>query len=340
MNEKLHLIWTQDTEKLTTDIINYISDQIKEVVSYEIVNYDEFANGETKIQLNNSIRGKHNYIIFDVNGKKNVNGKTIKYNDRFLQALLLAKCAKWHWAKTINMVPTTFPYSRQDKITQWWTNEKKAREPYSAQFIKDIFQEILQTDYCITIDVHNPASLSDSWQTNFINLYTWWFVKQAIEDIGQGGILLCPMDQWGDKKISSIARDLKLDYCNVIKHRHSYLANTVEEIKVYGDIENRNVLIHDDILDTWWSLITLIKELKKQNPKSINIAITHGMFNKNAIEELNKLYNQKWFDNIYITNAIYREWLPVFVKTIDSAKLWGNTILSIFKGESINYDNG
>ena len=110
MNEKLHLIGTQDTEQLTMDIVRYISQQFGQVVSYEIVQYDEFANGETRVQLNESVRGKHNYIIFDVNGKKDIDGKVIKYNDRLLQALLLAKCAKGHGAKTINMVPTTFPY--------------------------------------------------------------------------------------------------------------------------------------------------------------------------------------------------------------------------------------
>jgi len=115
------------------------------------------------------------------------------------------------------------------------------------------------------------------------------------------------MDQGGDKKISGIAKDLHLDYCNVIKKRATLIANKVEEIRVYGDIENKDILIHDDILDTGGSLVTLIDELQKQHPRSINIAITHGMFNKNAIEKLQELHNQKLFEYIYVTNAVYRE---------------------------------
>ena len=339
MEERLHIIGTQDTAELTKNIVSYIEKQILWTITFEISDYMEFANWETQVQLNSSMRWKHNYIIFDVNGNKKIGSKIIKYNDRFVQALLIAKCAKWHWAKTINLVPTAFPYARQDKISQWWNNDRKAREPFSAQFVKDIFQDILSTDYCITVDAHNPTSLSESWNTNFLNLYTWWFVKAAISESRKSDTMLCPMDQWWDKKISSIARDLGTDYCNVIKKRDTKVANKVEDINVYWEIESRNILIHDDILDTWWSLVKLIKKLTEKKPKSINIAITHWMFNNKAIEQLQELYDNHLFENIYVTNSIYRENLPAFVKTIDSSILRWNTILSIFKWESVDFDN-
>ncbi|MEI6672591.1 MAG: hypothetical protein WCL02_04555 [bacterium] len=50
--------------------------------------------------------------------------------------------------------------------------ERVSREPSSAQFMIDIFQDLLTTNYCITIDIHNPAVINNSKKTNFVNLYT------------------------------------------------------------------------------------------------------------------------------------------------------------------------
>lgn len=118
MSEKLHIISTQDTKQLTASIVDIIKDDLQDVVSYEHSEYDEFANGEVKVRLDQSVRGKHVYVIGDVNGKQQVKDFCIKYNDRLMQILLLMQCASNHGAKTVNVIPTCFPYSRQDKPVQ------------------------------------------------------------------------------------------------------------------------------------------------------------------------------------------------------------------------------
>jgi phosphoribosylpyrophosphate synthetase len=64
------------------------------------------------------VEKKHVYIVADVNGRASVDNYRISYNDRLIQMLLLANNAKKFKAKTINLIPTCFPYSRQDKPTQ------------------------------------------------------------------------------------------------------------------------------------------------------------------------------------------------------------------------------
>lgn len=338
MKEKLHIIGTQDTKHLVTTILTLIQPDFQDTISYEYVNYEEFANGEIKVVLDESVRGKHVYVIGDVNGNQNSDIYHIKYNDRLIQLLLILQCAKNHGAKTVNVIPTCFPYSRQDKPIQWWLKERVSREPSSAQFMIDIFQDLLTTNYCITIDIHNPAVINNSKKTNFVNLYTWWFVQQVIWYIKKDNIVLSPMDEWGLKKVSSVSKDLGLDYLTVLKKRNYAQANTIDEIFVHGDVTWKNIIIHDDILDTWGSLVKLIEELYKKNPQSIHITITHGMFNKDAIAKLTQLYNEKKFEHIYITNTIYRENYPDFVKIIDVAPIFANTIKNIFMWGSINYN--
>ncbi len=340
MKEKLHIISTQDTKHLVDSILAILHTDLQDIdnITYECVEYKEFANGETKIVLEHSVRGKHVYVIWDVNGDKHIGDYTIKYNDRFIQIMLLLQCAKNHWAKTINVLPTCFPYARQDKPIQWWLKERVSREPSSAQLIVDIFQDLLHTDYCVTIDVHNPAIINNSRKTNFVNLYTWRFVQQVINDLKKDNIVISPMDEWWLKKISSISKDLELDYLTVLKKRDYSKPNMVEEIFVHGNVTEKNIIIHDDILDTWGSLIKLIEELYKKIPQSINIAITHGMFNRDAISKLTTLYKDKKFETIYVTNTIYRENYPEFVKIIDVAPIFADAIKKIFIWWSINYN--
>lgn len=340
MKEKLHIIGTQDTKSLVESIVRIIKDdmQDKENISHECVEYNEFANGETKIVLDQSVRGKHVYVIWDVNGNQHIGDYAIKYNDRLMQIALLLQCAKNHGAKTINVVPTCFPYSRQDKPIQWGLKERVSREPSSAQFIVDIFQDLLNADYCITLDVHNPAVINNSKKTNFVNLYTWWFVQQIVEKLQKDNIVLSSTDEWWLKKISSISKDLQLDYLTVLKKRDYSQINSVEEVFVYGNVEWKNVIIYDDMLDTWGSIIKLIEELYKKNTQTINVAITHGMFNKDAVDRLSKLHDEKKFENIYITNTVCREKYPEFVKVIDVAPIFADTIKKIFMWWSINYN--
>ena len=94
------------------------------------------------------------------------------------------------------------------------------------------------------------------------------------------------------------------------------------------------------MLDTGGSLVKLIEELHKCGARSINVVITHGMFNKDAISKLKVLHDAEYFENIYISNTVYRdkEVYPDFVKIIDAAKNFTDPIKSIYLGESINYN--
>jgi len=94
------------------------------------------------------------------------------------------------------------------------------------------------------------------------------------------------------------------------------------------------------MLDTGGSLVKLIETLHRLGARSINVVITHGMFNGDAILKLKKLHDEGLFENIYISNTIYRdkEFYPDFVKVIDASKNFADPIKSIYLGQSINYN--
>lgn len=340
--EQIHLVGTQDTANFVNTMQQYLIDTIgSHAVTSEISWYQESPQWITKANFQIPVEKKHVYIIGDVNWRASVNDFKVSYNDRLMQMFLLAHNAKKFRAKTINLVPTCFPYSRQDKPTQWGLKERVEREPSSAQLLTDIIQNYLSVDYCLTMDIHNPAVINNSNQTNFVNLYTWWMVqdvKNILKEKWKKDIVLSPMDEWGLKKVSSISKDLDLNYITVIKKREK--TNTVDEIFVYGDVKGKDILIHDDILDTWGSLIKLIEKLHELGANSINVSITHGMFNNDAIEKLSALHKRWLFENIYITNTVCRDssFYPDFVKVINASINFADPIKSIYLSKKINYN--
>ena len=318
---------------------------VDHILSYEINTYNEFADEETTIwELKHSVYGKHVRIVIDVNGNKSVIGKKgnplhVKYNDRLVQWLFLGNAARVHGWKTVNYISTGMPYGREDKFPDAGLKETAKRSSASAHFFLDIVKQLLAPDYYVTMDAHNPAIFKWNENTKCVNLYTWWAVQKAVQLIGRPNVLLAPTDQWGDKKVEAISHDLWLDYINVIKRRSKKENNVVDDIIVVGDITGRDILIHDDILDTGGTFEILVRKLwELGKPKSISAVITAWLFNSWAIEKLTTLHNEWLMTTLYITNAVYRESYPDFVVVLDAAPNFAEVIEAAFVGRSINFN--
>lgn len=342
--QQLHLIGTQDTADFVASAYEYLATNLwYGAVSSEISTYKESSQGITQVDLSSPVQNKHVYVIGDVNWSKMVEWFDVGYNDRLMQMILAAHNADKYNAKTVNFVPLCFPYSRQDKPTQWGMKERVSREPSSAQFMVDIIQNFLWVDNCLTMDIHNPAVINNSSETKFVNLYTGWMIQQVahiLEQEWKDALKLSAMDEWGLNKLRSISKDLQLDHLIVLKTRNYSQINTVDAIFAHGDVKGKDILIHDDMLDTGGSLVKLIEALHALGARSINVVITHWMFNGDAILKLKKLHDIPLFENIYISNTVYRdkEFYPDFVKVIDASKNFADPIKSIYLGQSINYN--
>ncbi len=350
--EKIHIVWTQDTEWLVMGMVDILKKNLKsleydiaKVLSYEINTYDEFTDEESTIwELKHSVRGQHVWIVADVNGNKIIldkkrNPMHVKYNDRFVQSLFLGNAAIVHWCKTLNFIYTWMPYGREDKFPDGWLKETTKRTSTSAHFFLDVIKEQLSPDYYVTMDVHNSAIFKGNKITKCVNLHTWRAVQRAVQILGKSDILLSGMDQWWDKKTDAIAEDLWLDYLNVIKKRSKKENNTVEKIIIVWDPTGRDILIHDDILDTGGSFDKLVREMWKiGTPNSVNAVITAGLFNGSANEKLIKLHDEKLIGTIFITNAVYRNYYPDFVTVFDAAPNYAEIIEAVFTNRGIDFN--
>lgn len=342
----LHLVATPDTEKLAREVqtqIQAILDLARkndssiwenETVTVDVIPaYESFECGESISTLTESVRWKHVYLFSDPSGDFESADWVIRKNDldkKLMHDLLLLASIRDNGAASTNLVQACVPYARQDKTTP------RKRQTASIDVIWEWISNITERNgYCINIDIHNPASKSAFKWTNFINLYTWWFVEEAIRRSGltRQSLTLSWADQWGAKTTAAIAKALELKHINVIKDRDYSIPNSVDEIEVYWDVEWRDVVIHDDMLDTWGTMEKLIEEIIQRKPKSITVAITHGMLNGKAIERLTRI-KEKYPDiikKVFITDSINKLDLPDFIEVIGLKNILANTITGIYK---------
>ncbi len=314
------IIGTQDTAKISEHISKINENKH---IDYFIVDYSEFANKETYIKLPPElIKNQDVLIISDPNAYNNED-QEISLNDRLFQTFMIIQTAKKFQANSVNVFFTCFPYSRQDN------SSNKKWEPDSLQILIS-FLETLGVSNVITFDIHNIYTKLAFKDTNFVNIEALDFLQKAYQKMDLQNPLLVPTDEWWTKKIKSFAESLELPNIVVDKSRDYSKPNSVNKINVYNDISWKDLIIYDDILDTWWSLCQLIQELNKQKPASVNIAVSHWMFNWTAFEKLNKEYQNWNFQKIYTTNSIKRENLPKYIETVNIDDIINHKIQQLF----------
>ncbi len=355
----LHFIATPDTMELMEKVkekIQFMLERAHEnnpeeykkrfVTSQIIPWYNQFANGESIADIETSVRWKHVYYFSDPQwDAQHTDGDDVEYrslNDKLMHDVLATWALKEHGASSVNLVMLCIPYARQDKTTP---NKRQAASMDRVGWMLN--NVTTENGYIITLDLHNPASKSSFQWRNFINLYTSWFVRRVIEherDENPDNFrpILSPTDQWWYTKIMRIAEDLSLENTLTTKKRNYATKNQVSEITVIWDIEWKDLFIQDDILDTWGTLCKTLEEVLKKKPKSINLIITHGLFNKDAFSKLSNIIidSQGVIKKVFITNSINKDiqnknWIQV----VDASDILANNILSIFRGLPVDRAN-
>lgn len=333
------LIGTDDRHDLIEDMQKKLSLVLLNEVQAEYNPQKYFTDKAPNIKLIESLRGKHVYVITDPNSNDaNAAWYVSSINDRYMYARAITKTAKDFGAKTTNQIFTTFPYARDDKYDDVWNNKNTTRKPNLANLaVEDAIND--GNAYCITLDLHNPATFNRSKSTNFVNLGIGWIFEEIMKDIEKEDITISGCDEWSLKKIRAVAKDFKSPVLITLKQKDYSQEQQVDIISVYGNIEWRDIVLYDDMLDTGGTLMKTIEEIAKHKPNSVNIVVTHGLFNGDALDKIEKAYQKGLFRKLYITDTVKRKNLPNYIQTIETSTIFARTIESIVKEEGINFNN-
>jgi len=277
------------------------------------VEITKFNDGEMFVKILENVRRKTCYFIHD---------SSMPPQD-WIFSLALINCALMRSsADKINNVLPYMKYGRQDRMTE-------PRTPISAKVIADIIN--LKACRVITTDLHNPATMSN-YNIPFDNLKAYPVIinhlSENYSDFLKNAVIVSP-DIGSAPRAESYARRLGLEVAIIYKKRKK--AGEIEDMTLIGEVEGKNVLIVDDMIDTAGTLCKAAEILKNKDAKEIWACATHGIFSKNARERI----NNSCFKKIIITDSIPQN-TNGKIEIVSLVDLFAETIYRISHGLSVS----
>ncbi len=242
----------------------------------------KFKNGETYINIEENIRGKDVYLMPAQN--ENV-------NDNLIETYLKADAAKRSGAKKVIAILPNFDYARQERRV-------KQGEAISAKLNMDLLKTS-GVDEIITTDLHTEAI--EGFASNSLKITTLKsteLMKKYIEEKQIPDLTIVSPDLGGVKRADELAKLLNCEKAAIYKHRCAH--NQAAAVDLIGNVEDKNCVIFDDIIDTAGTIAEASKLLKNKGAKDIYVCAAHGLFNGDAMQ---KLQNAP-IKEIIVTNSV------------------------------------
>ena len=230
---------------------------------------NHFADGETLVELNESIRGKMVYLV----------QSTYKpVNEKLMELLVAIDAIKRSSPKEIVCIIPYFGYARQDR-------KAKPRQPITARLVADLL-EAAGCNRVVTIDLH-AAQIQGFFSfpaddITSIPMMAQYFANKP--EINLNKTVIVSPDHGGTTRARRFAE--RLDCSLAICDKRRPRPNVCETTNVLGDVNGMDCIIVDDMCDTGGSLIGAAKLLKENGAGNIYVAIAHGIFSKDALEKI------------------------------------------------------
>jgi ribose-phosphate pyrophosphokinase len=296
---------------LARDIAKILNVELFEPVSI-------FSDGEIRVRIEPNMRRRQVFII---------QPGAPRTNDSIMEILFMIDAAKRASAAEVSVIIPYFAYARQDR-------KEMPRVPISSSVVAQMF-ESTGASRIVTIDIHSEQQ-QGFVQIPWDNLYGSYALLQAIKSKNLDGIVVASPDKNGLHRATGYAKLLQASgVALVYKQRDVTLNNQSEALAMIGDVKGKNVILVDDMLDTGGTIVHAANYLRKEGAKSIRVAVTHGLFSGQAMENI----TDSAIDEVIITDSI--EQRPDVaknpkIKIATVAPLIAEAIKRITTGESIS----
>jgi ribose-phosphate pyrophosphokinase len=296
-----------------------LAQEIAELLQTELVPmtaYD-FANGETFVRYEKSVRGVDAFII---------QAHPSPINHWLMEQLLMVDAMKRASAKRITVVAPFFPYARQDK-------KHKGREPISARLVTDMYK-VAGATRLMSVDLHTPQ-IQGFFDGPVDHLWALPMLADHVsETFGTENLTVVSPDS-GRVRVADIWADrLGCPLAIVHKRRDPDKPNTVTVNEIVGDVQGRDCLLVDDMIDTGGTILAAARALKANGAARVLVAATHAVFSHPAAERL----SDDVIDRVIVTNTLPitpdKEFDRLTVLSI--APLISKAIAAVFYDDSVN----
>ncbi len=283
---------------------------------------NKFSNGEIHIKFDESVRGADVFVVQTC---------CEPINDNIIELLIMIDALKRASAGMINAVIPHYGYARQDK-------KSEGREPITAKLFADLLS-VAGMNRAILVDLH-AATIQGFFDApvdhvTAIPIIAKYFKEKNIKN----GVVVSP-DVGGVKRASIFAKRLHFPLAILDKRRPA--PNMAEIEHIVGDVEGKDVIIFDDMIDTGNTLIKAVDMLLRHNAKKVYVGATHPIFSCDAIEKFKNsrieelvvvdtipLDNKNSYDKIKVLSIA-----PLLAKTIKKV-YYCKSVSELFKGENL-----
>ncbi|MBI4438535.1 ribose-phosphate pyrophosphokinase [Candidatus Woesearchaeota archaeon] len=274
-----------------------------------------FPNGETRVEILESVRGKNVFVL---------QSTCPPANENLMELLLIMDALRRASAGTISAVIPFFGYAKQEK-------KKTGMEPISARLVADMMT-VAGAQRIVTLDLHAPQiegffSIPVD-NLSALSLISRYLAGKAIEEL----VVVAP-DAGGVKRARNLANMLDARLAIIDKYRKHY--READAMNVVGKVKDMNAVIIDDFIDTGSSIVEAVRALKNHEARKIFVACTHPIHSDNATDRLRSAE----IEELIVTDTIPLPDEKMFpkVKVLSVSKMLAEAIKNIYKGEPVSY---
>ena len=311
--KKLYLVSGRVSEPLAHEVADLMGEELGEP------NLAEFSNGEIHCKFSESIRGSDVFIL-----QTHCHTEEISINDALMEQLIMVDAAKRASAKRITVVCPHYGYARQDR-------KSSGREPITAKLVANLFKGA-GASRLIGVDLHS-GQIQGFFDGPVDHLTAMPGLVERLKSL-EGDLAIVSPDAGRVKVAERYAMQLGADLAIVHKRRSHTAFNTVEAKEVVGDVDGKNCVIVDDMIDTAGTICAAAEQLKEKGAKTVWAATTHGLFSGPAMERLNASPIEK----VLVTNTLP---LPEgynadLIEVLSIAPLLARTLQAVFQDTSVS----
>lgn len=307
VREELRIVTGNSNRSLAEKIAAYLGEKLTDCA------VTRFSDGEVFVQINDNIRGADVFIIQPTNAPA----------ENIMELLMLIDASRRASAMRITAVIPYYGYARQDR-------KDRPRVAITAKLVANLITTV-GADRIITMDLH-ASQIQGFFDLPHDHLYSSPLFNAYFRNMNLENLCIVSPDVGSIKLARITANVLDAELAIVDKRRPR--ANESEVMNLIGDVQGKNVLIRDDMVDTAGTLCSAAHFVKEQGALDIYAACTHGVLSGKAVERI----DQAPIKRMIFTDSIDlcgRD-LPEKFEILSCSELFGEAIKRIFDEESVS----
>lgn len=277
-----------------------------------VASISKFSDGEINVNFEESVRGCDVFVI----------QPTCKpVNDNIMELLIMIDALKRASAARIIAVVPYYGYARQDR-------KSRGREPITAKLVANLIQTAGATRV-LTVDLH-AQQIQGFFDIPVDHLVAAPLIAEYYKEKALKDVVVVSPDMGGVRRARNLAELIGAPLAIIDKRRP--MANVSEVMNIIGDIEGKNVIMIDDIIDTAGTITNAASALRERGAKDIYVSCTHAILSGPAVDRITK----SPIKEVVTTNT-----MPVVsglenLKALSVAPLIGEAIMRIFQNAPVS----